>query len=185
MMITEQAVGASLTSLIPDYAKDIRLNLGRVLSEEGGCGLTEKQRYGVALAASYALKEQTLMNFFSTGAVTVMTLEEISAIKSAASIMVMTNSYYRTMNHIHDASYKALPMGLRMQIIGNSGIIKTDFELYCMVVSAINNCAHCIDSHVNTLTHGGVSQEAIHWAIKITAVIQAAAQALVIEKGEF
>ncbi len=54
---------------------------------------------------------------------------EILAAKSAASIMAMNNVYYRSMSQLKDDAFKSLPAGLRMQVIGNPGIEKLDFEL--------------------------------------------------------
>ena len=37
---------------LPDYARDLRLNLGSVLAPTGAPGLSERQIWGVALAAA-------------------------------------------------------------------------------------------------------------------------------------
>lgn len=39
---------------IPDYARDLRLNLGSVLSAQGAPGLDDEQIRGVALASAIA-----------------------------------------------------------------------------------------------------------------------------------
>jgi thiamine biosynthesis lipoprotein len=43
-----------LKNQMPEYAKDIKLNLGMVLSADGAPGLTEEQIHGTALAAAIA-----------------------------------------------------------------------------------------------------------------------------------
>jgi alkyl hydroperoxide reductase subunit D len=68
-----------------------------------------------------------------------------------------------------------------MNIIGNPGIDKIDFELMSLAVSAINGCGMCIDAHVHEVAKGGVSKLGVQSSIKIAAVLAAAAQALVIE----
>jgi len=71
-----------------------------------------------------------------------------------------------------------MPAGLRMNVIGNPGIDKLDFELYALAVSAINGCGMCIDAHINVTEKGGISKEGIQQSMRIAAVINAAAQAL-------
>ena len=48
---------SSLRENLPDYAKDVKLNLSSVLTEEGAPGLTEKQIWGTALACTYSTKD--------------------------------------------------------------------------------------------------------------------------------
>lgn len=49
---------------LADYAKDIRINLGTVLTEEGAPDLTKNQIYSVALASAYATKKQGVSGRF-------------------------------------------------------------------------------------------------------------------------
>jgi lipoyl-dependent peroxiredoxin subunit D len=172
-----------IKAIIPDFAKDIRLNLERLLSDDGAKGLSISQRMGVALSTAYATQQLDLIRLMTLATSAFLSEAEVTAAKSAASIMAMNNVYYRTINMIHDPSYKALPTGLRMQVILNPGISKEDFELYSLAVSAVNGCEHCVDSHVNRVVSSGVAQEGVHTAIRIAAVMQAAAQAIVIQKG--
>ena len=44
----------SIRDAIPDYARDLKLNLGSVLATTGAPGLTEKQIWAVALASAIA-----------------------------------------------------------------------------------------------------------------------------------
>jgi alkyl hydroperoxide reductase subunit D len=67
-----------------------------------------------------------------------------------------------------------------MNVIANPGVDKVEFELYSLAVSAINGCGMCIDSHVHQLVKSGVSKQAIQSTIKIAAVINATAQAMII-----
>ena len=43
-----------IKNAIPEYARDLRLNLGSVLSTSGAPGLTEQQIWSVALATAIA-----------------------------------------------------------------------------------------------------------------------------------
>jgi alkyl hydroperoxide reductase subunit D len=53
-----------------------------------------------------------------------------------------------------------------------------DFELASLVVSAINGCGQCMQSHEKTLRKHEVSAQAIQSAVRIAAVVHAAAVTL-------
>ena len=168
----------SLRDRLPDFAKDIRLNLSSVLKEDPSSGLTPKQIYGVALASAYATRHQDVITAVTADAVAVLSLEEITAAKSAATVMAMNNIYYRFVHLAHDPEFSKMPVGLRMSAIASHGINKVDFELYALTVSALNGCGLCIESHAKTVEHGGISKQGIQHAVKIAAVLNAAAQGL-------
>ena len=44
----------TIRDAIPDYARDLKLNLGSVLTTSGAPGLTDKQIWAVALASAIA-----------------------------------------------------------------------------------------------------------------------------------
>lgn len=170
-----------IRSNLPEYAKDIKINLGNVLSEEGAPDLSQNQIYGIALACVYSTRNEKLISAISEDAANVISDEEINAAKAAATIMGMNNIYYRFVHLVGDKDYAKMPANLRMNIIGKSGIDKVDFELYSLAVSAINGCGMCIESHVNEVSKAGISKVGIQSAIRIAAVINATAQAISIE----
>jgi alkyl hydroperoxide reductase subunit D len=65
-----------------------------------------------------------------------------------------------------------------MNVIGNPGIDKTDFELYSLAVSAINGCGSCMAAHEKVVRKAGVTAEAVQSAVRIAAVIHGIAVAL-------
>ncbi len=171
-----------LKTALPIYAKDMKLNLGSVLTEEGAPGLSQSQIAMIALGCAYAVKDKTVIQGINGSASTVLSEQEINAVKAAATIMAMNNVYYRFTHLVSDKSYSTMPAKLRMNIMANPGIDKIDFELISLAVSAIEGCGLCIDSHVNVITKHGMSKEAIQSAIRIAATINAVAQALDIER---
>ena len=166
---------------LPDYAKDMKINLGTILSEEGSPDLTLTQIYGTALASAYAIKNQRIVDATLSDAQDHLTEADINGAKAAATVMAMNNIYYRFIHLASNKEYGKLPAGLRMNILRDPGIAKVDFELYSLAVSAINGCGLCIDSHEKTLTREGVSQQAVQSAIRIASVLHAVAQTLSIE----
>lgn len=163
-----------------EYAKDIKINLGNVLSEEGAPGLSQNQIYGIGLASVYATKHVDFIHAVAEEVKAVLSGAEINAAKAAATVMGMNNVYYRFVHLASDKEYAKMSANLRMNVIGNSGIDKIDFELYSLAVSAINGCGMCIDAHVREVEKAGISKQGVQSVIRIAAVVNATAQALVI-----
>jgi alkyl hydroperoxide reductase subunit D len=69
-----------------------------------------------------------------------------------------------------------------MNVMRTHGIEPLDFDLWVTAVSAINNCAACVDGHEKTLHEKGVSEEKILSAIKVAAVLHAVAVVLDAER---
>lgn len=170
----------TLKSQLPDFARDIRLNLGSVLSETGAPDLTLNQIHGIALASAYATRQPEVIAAIEAETRGTLTDAEAEAARAAATVMAMNNVYYRFVHLVSDPQYGALPAKLRMNVIGSPGIAKVDFELYALAVSAINGCGMCLDAHVREVTHGGVTPTGVQSAVRIAAVVSAAAQGVVI-----
>lgn len=168
----------NLKAQLGEYAKDIKLNLGSVLSEEGAPDLRLNQIFGIALAAAYATKNATVALAVQEEAAPVLSEAEIQAAKAAATVMAMNNVYYRFTHLVGDKDYSNLPARLRMNVIGSPGIPKVDFELYSLAVSAINGCGMCMEAHVHEVIKAGISKTGVQSSIRIASVIHAAAQAV-------
>jgi len=166
----------SLRDAIPDFAKDIKLNLGTVLTPEGAPDLSQQQIYMIALASAYAVGNSVITDVVENESAQSLDDAAKIAAKSAASIMAMNNVYYRFIHLAGNDEIKKLPAKLRMNIIGNPGVAKMDFELMCLAVSAINGCGMCIESHTHELQKAGASLLAIQSSVRIAAVVHAAAQ---------
>jgi alkyl hydroperoxide reductase subunit D len=174
----------ALKDQIADYAKDIRLNLGIVLSAEGAPDLSPKQIAGIALACAYATRAGPVIAAMRAEAAGLLADAERNAVKAAACVMAMNNVYYRFAHLVSDTDYSKLPVKLRMNVIGNPGVDKVDFELYSLAISAINGCGMCMDAHVHEITKAGLSKLSVQSAIRIAAVINGAAQATTIGEAE-
>jgi alkyl hydroperoxide reductase subunit D len=57
-------------------------------------------------------------------------------------------------------------------------VAKADFELWCLAVSAITGCESCVASHEAVVREAGISREAVNDALRIAAVVHAAAVTL-------
>ena len=160
---------------LPDYARDIRLNLSSVLTPQGAPGLSEKQIASIALASAIAARNVEFSRAVQDWAGGQLDETSIAGARAAAAIMGMNNVYYRFLHLVEDEEYGKLPARLRMNVIANPGIDRLDFELISLAVSAVNGCGLCITSHERKLREEGVSREAVQSAVRIAAVIHAAA----------
>jgi lipoyl-dependent peroxiredoxin subunit D len=167
---------------IPDYARDLKLNLGSVLTREGAPGLSERQIWAVALASAIAARNNAFTRAIEAAAQQHLDAAHLQAARAAAAIMGMNNIYYRFLHLVEDAEYQSMPARLRMNILANPGIDKLDFELLSLAVSAINGCGLCITSHERKLRAHGFTREMIQSAVRIAAIMHAVAG--VLEYGE-
>jgi alkyl hydroperoxide reductase subunit D len=165
----------SLKSRIPDFAKDVRLNLSTLASDET---LPPQQKYGLIVACAIASRNPVVKSALEAEAAQHLSPAALAAAKSAASIMAMNNVYYRFSHLVANTEYRTMPAKLRMNVIGNPGVDKLDFELWSLAVSAINGCGMCMDSHEAILRKANVSSEVIQTAVRFAAIIQSVAVAL-------
>ncbi|MGB3484827.1 MAG: alkyl hydroperoxide reductase AhpD [Mycobacterium sp.] len=164
----------NIKEALPDFAKDLKLNLSSIVKTTE---LTEQQLWGALVATAAATKSPRLLKEISEDALDVLSEEAYHAALGAASIMGMNNVFYRTRGQL-EGRYDDLRAGLRMNIIGNPGVPKADFELWSLAVSAINGCGHCLTSHEATLRADDVDRPAIFEVIRLASIIAGVGQAL-------
>ncbi len=160
----------TLKNMVPDYAKDLKLNLGSLANEEE---LSEQQKWGTFLACALAGRNETVIRNIYAEATQNLSAEALNGAKAAAAIMGMNNIYYRFAHIATSKDYMTMPAKLRMNVIGNPGVDKMDFELWSLAVSAINGCGMCIDAHEKQLVDHGVTKTQIQAAVRIAATVQA------------
>ena len=168
----------TLRDALPDYARDLNLNLGSVLSPTGAPGLTERQIWAVALGAAEASRNPTFAAVIAELAAAHLDAAYQTGARAAAAIMGMNNVYYRFLHLVEDSEYSRMPARLRMNVIGNPGMDKVDFELISLAVSAINACGTCVASHERQVRQHGLSREAVQSAVRIASTVHAVARVL-------
>ena len=157
---------------LPEYAKDLRLNLGSMLGDQT---IGDNRKYGLILACAHGTGYKPLVEAAEAEVAGKLDEAHANAARAAAAVMAMNNVYYRFVHLAANPVYETLPARLRMNVIGNPGIDKADFELFSLAVSAQNGCGMCIDSHERILTQHGVKPETIQTAARIAAVMKAVA----------
>lgn len=158
---------------LPDYAKDIRLNLSNLFGNMGSSGLTRNQFYGSALAIAYALKNKMLIGALEFESQHAGLADLYFSAKTAATLMAMNNIYYRAIHLAENKELSAIPANLRMNGLVHHGVDKVDFELFALAVSAINGCGLCIHSHIKQLLEHSVTMVAIQSILRLAATLNA------------
>ena len=164
----------SLRDRLPDYAKDIRLNLGTLAAEPS---LSAQQRASVFVAAALASRNAEVTAAITAEFAPVLSAEALGATRAGAAIMAMNNVYYR-FTHAVGGDYATMPARLRMNAMAKPGMERADFELLSLAVSAVNGCAMCMESHEKAVRHAGLTQEQVQAAVRIAAVVHAVAAVL-------
>ena len=167
----------NLRSGLPEYAKDMKLNLGTLTRSTE---LSEQQLWGTLLASAAATRNETVFSEIAEEAKEHLSDEAFESALGAATVMGMNNVAYRTRHMLGD-DYAQVKFGLRMNIISKPGVDKANFELWNTAVSAINGCEHCFGAHAQEVNEAGLSKEQVWEAVKVAAVVQAVAQAVQIE----
>lgn len=157
---------------LPDFAKDIRLNVGSLLNETV---LNDQRKYGLLLTCAHGSGYKPLVEATEAEVADKLSPEAATAARAAAAVMAMNNVYYRFTHLAGNDEYQRMPAKLRMNVIAAPGIDKVDFELFSLAVSAMNGCGMCIDSHEQVLKKAGVTAEVIQSAVRVASVMKAVA----------
>ncbi|MBP0594468.1 carboxymuconolactone decarboxylase family protein [Paraburkholderia sp. LEh10] len=168
---------AAIKEWIPDYAKDIRLNLDGTIARSS---LEGNDAVGVALAAAFAAKSPKIIAAIREAGV--LSPEEVNGALTAAALMGMNNVWYPYLEMADNADLKTQPAGLRMNAYAShGGVDKRRFEMYALAASIIGKCHFCVKSHFDTLINEGMSSTQLRDVGRIASVINAAAQVIVAE----
>jgi alkyl hydroperoxide reductase subunit D len=167
---------AQIKDRLPDWARDLKLNLGAIASS---AELSPRLAWGTALATAIAARNRDLIDAIAADAAPHLSPADERAARAAAAIMGINNVYYRFLHFMEGSDdYAKLPARLRMQVIGNPGVPKLDFELWCLAVSAVIGCEQCVRSHEQVLRAGGTTAAMVQDAVRIAAIVHGVAVAL-------
>jgi lipoyl-dependent peroxiredoxin subunit D len=169
--MTLEQLGDSL----PEYAKDLKLNLQSVLRQTE---LSPAQTWGTAVSCALSIDSAPLLAAVKQEASTHLSAEALNGAHAAFSVMSMNNVFYRFRHLTTNEKYATMPARLRMNVIKNHGADPLDFELWCLAVSAINACETCVGAHEKVLLDKGITEEQILAAVRIASVIFAVGQVL-------
>jgi len=167
----------SIKALIPDYAKDIRLNLDGVIARSS---LPAEDALGVALAAAFATKSKPLVDALRAATPPA----EANAALTAAALMGMNTVWYPYVEMAGDDDLKAQRAELRMNAYATSGgVAKKKFEAFALAASIVGKCHFCVSSHHALLKKEGLTTQQLRDIGRIAAVVNAAAQVIAAEQA--
>jgi alkyl hydroperoxide reductase subunit D len=167
-----------LIAVLPEAAKDLKLNLQSVLADGS---LSAEQRTAIALACAYASRNAALRDALREDAAKTLDEAWLDDAMAAAALMSMNNVYYRFRHMIGKPSYDSMPAKLRMTRLANPRTSKLDFEFMCLAVSAMNGCEMCVRSHERSLLELGATEVQVHDAVRIAAIVYGVAVSLELE----
>ena len=170
----------TLKDRLPEYAKDLKLNLSTLASESV---LDEGKKAGTFVASAIASRNAEVIRATLVEFGPKLEPAALKAAQAAAAVMAMNNVYYRFTHLIEAEEYAKLPAKLRMNVMANPGTAREDFELWSLAVSAINGCGKCLVAHERVLREAGVSAEQIQAAVRIAAAVHAVAVTLEAEEA--
>jgi len=164
-----------LLAELPEVATHLRLDLGAVL--DGGA-LGPPERWGVAVAVALASRSRRLAEALIASRPEEVTLGTVEDALSAASLMGVTNVFYRFRHLVGKPTYDHKPARLRMKRLAMPATTLAAFELFALAVSTVNGCELCVRSHEATLLEDGTTEDQIHDAVRIASVVHGTAVAL-------
>ncbi|HVK55715.1 MAG TPA: carboxymuconolactone decarboxylase family protein [Burkholderiales bacterium] len=159
---------------IPDYAKDVRLNLDMVLARSS---LDVADALGAALAAAFAAKSKVLIDAIRGSGL--LSDTDINAALTAAALMGMNNVWYPYVEMAADDDLSTQRAELRMNAYGtHGGVERRRFELFALAASIIGKCHFCVTSHYKLLKETGMTAVQLRDIGRIAAVVGATANVL-------
>lgn len=171
---------STLKARLPDYAKDIRLNLDAVIARGS---LAPQHAAGAALAAAFAAKSAAVVDAIrSEGA---LDPAHRDAALTAAALMGMNNVWYPFVEMAGDGDLATMRPELRMNAYAtHGGVDRQSFELYALAASIVGRCEFCVRSHYKLLRETGLTTQQLRDVGRIAAVVNAAAQVLAADARE-
>lgn len=162
-----------LKESLPEYAKDIKLNLDAVINRSS---IDPELATHLALAASFATGNGKLIAFIAASSTNEI---EKNAAMTAGALMAQNNVWYPYVEMADDENLKGLPAQLRMNaILSHGGTTKARFEAYSLAASIVGKCHFCVKAHYETLKKEGYTVEQLRDIGRIAAVIVSVSRVL-------
>jgi len=162
-----------LKDSLPEYAKDIKLNLDAVVNRST---IDPDQVTYLAIAAAFATGNGKLLAFIAAGATDEV---EKNAALTAGALMAQNNVWYPYVEMADDSALSGLPAQLRMNAIAShGGTTKAKFEAYSLASSIIGKCHFCVKAHYETLKQEGYTVEQLRDIGRIAATVNALSKIL-------
>tara|TARA_B100001250_G_C19683142_1_gene736796 strand:+ start:476 stop:997 length:522 start_codon:yes stop_codon:yes gene_type:complete len=165
----------NLKNSIPDYAKDVKLNLSTLITNSD---YDQKVVYGCAYASSLAIGDDQITNVFEHECNNRFGADFIESVKSTVVIMTLNNVWYKYREAMPTLEMKMTHQKMRVNVMAShAGLDKILFESISLCVSAINGCNFCITAHSELLLENNKSKDYIFNLGRISSLISALSKA--------
>jgi alkyl hydroperoxide reductase subunit D len=162
-----------LQESIPEFAKDIKLNLDAVINRSE---IDPEYALHIAIASAFATGNSKLLAFLVANSTDEL---EKNAALGAGAVMAQNNVWYPYSRKSHNEEFRQVNGQLRMNIIGShGGTTKAKFESYALAASIIGKCDYCVSGHFDLLKNEGYTNEQLRDIGRIAATINALAKIL-------
>lgn len=176
-LLKEVGISEDFTSPVLDaiadksrYIKDLKINVSNFLNTKH---LTRKEALLIALAVATNDKTVVLRDSLKNMVVQEgASEEEIAEIYAAVSLLNVNNVFYRFRHFTGNEYYSNTPAAIKMSVMMNPVLGKEFFELVSLVVSALNGCELCVNSHDESVKKHGAAEERVYEAIRLGAVFR-------------
>jgi lipoyl-dependent peroxiredoxin subunit D len=159
------------------YIRDLRINLKNTLDSANLGG--KKQAYMLALAVAANERSHHVAGAFAASAKKEgATNTEVAEVYAIASLLATLNVFYRFRHFTDNKQYETMQAGIKMTIMARPVLSKMFFELASLIVSAVNGCQVCVNSHEIAVRNEGGTPELIFDAIRLGAVVRGLCVAL-------
>lgn len=153
------------------YIKDLKINVTNALKNPQT--LSQKEAYMIAYAVAVNEKFVPLKTVFAaTSEQAGATKQELAEVVSLTSLMNVNNIFYRFRHFANKEFYNTQPAGIKMSIMASPVMGKESFELISLVVSAVNGCELCVNSHESKLIKEGTAELKVLEAVKLGAILK-------------
>ncbi len=152
------------------FIRDTKVNLKNTLKSQH---LSEKETALLALGVAVNERNAVLKTAFTRRARDLgASDQEMGEMHALTSLLSSNNVLYRFRHFAGHSKYDDLPARLKMTLMMNPVLGKEFFELASLMVSAVNGCEACVNSHEQSVREAGASEERIFDAIRLGAVIK-------------
>ncbi len=164
---------AHLVARLPVYASDLQANFDGLVVRRSDDG--DVLRWGTIVAAAMVSGSAALTQAALLEATEHLPPAQLHSAKLAATMMSLTNNFYRHRSLTAQPQLKELRGGLRTARLRQQEKTGITFKLWCVAVSVLNGCAACVEANERGAIEGGATPEQIADVLRVGALIRAIA----------
>ena len=171
---------------LPDYASDLQANFEALVvrREQQPEALSASLCWGTLVAAAMIAGSAELTRAIVADSAGQMSAEALEAAKTAATMMTLTNNFYRHHALTAALELKELRGGLRQdRLRGLERAGGVEFNLWCVAVSVLNACSDCVQANERGAIAAGATPGQIAGVLRLGALVRAIAVAIETERA--